>query len=209
LTHENAKRLRKELTSSIQMGDNTVMKKDRPAVIYFLINDTFEGKCIKIGRTLNLKTRIRELSKTGLPLPFRAVRIIECLESEYCGLEAQFHHIFREARINEDREFFAIDVNEIDKVLQDMAELKVYCSEAEYDAAQVEQEQKAKASVLEFWCVLKKGNQNNLLFSLDLSNLVEGSEASNEMRDVFERMEEVTKKWGQNGHQRLIASNPV
>ena len=193
------------------LGDSKGMKKDRPAVIYFLINEAFEGKCIKIGRTLDLKSRIKELSKTGLPFPFRAVRIIECFESEYCGLETQFHHIFREARINEDREFFAIDVNEIDKVLQDMAELKVYCSEAEYDAAQVEQEQeqKAKATTLEFWCVQKKDYQNNLLFKLDLCNLVEGSEASNAVREAFERMEKVMKKWGQNGGSRKITENRI
>jgi hypothetical protein len=181
------------------------MKKNRPAVVYFLTNEAFEGKCVKIGRTLNLKARIKELSKTGLPFPFRALRIVECLESEYCELESRFHHIFREARINEDREFFKIDVDEIDNVLEDMAELKVYCSEAEYDAAQVGAKLKERVFAIELWWVINENNQNKLFAKMDTSSLTEDSAAYKEMIEALNGVERVMNKYGQKVGKRPIA----
>ena len=73
-------------------------------IIYVLTNDAMPGY-IKIGRTnKSLEQRMKQLDKTGIPLPFRchfAVRI-----DNYEENEAKAHKIYAGNRVRSNREFF-------------------------------------------------------------------------------------------------------
>lgn len=75
-------------------------------IIYVLTNDAMPGY-IKIGRTnKSLEQRMKQLDKTGIPLPFRchfAVRI-----DNYEENEAKAHKIYAGNRVRSNREFFRV-----------------------------------------------------------------------------------------------------
>lgn len=75
-------------------------------IIYILTNDAMPG-FIKIGRTdKTVEQRMKQLDKTGCPLPFRchfAVRI-----DDYEENEANAHKIFAGSRVRSNREFFRV-----------------------------------------------------------------------------------------------------
>ena len=75
-------------------------------IIYVLTNDAMPG-FIKIGRTdKTVEQRMKQLDKTGCPLPFRchfAVRI-----DDYEENEANAHKIFAGSRVRSNREFFRV-----------------------------------------------------------------------------------------------------
>ena len=45
-------------------------------VVYVLINDAFDGY-LKIGKTINLEQRLKQLDNTSVPLPFRCVYAVK------------------------------------------------------------------------------------------------------------------------------------
>lgn len=75
-------------------------------IIYILTNDAMPGY-IKIGRTdKTVEQRMKQLDKTGVPLPFRchfAVRV-----DNYEENEAYAHRIFAGSRVRSNREFFRV-----------------------------------------------------------------------------------------------------
>ena len=76
------------------------------SIIYVLTNPAFEGY-VKIGKTANLKQRLRNLDNTSVPLPFRceyASRV-----SDMNAVEKLLHDAFGDRRVRDNREFFEID----------------------------------------------------------------------------------------------------
>ena len=75
-------------------------------IIYFLINEAMPGYT-KIGKTENLKDRMRQLDSTGVPLPFECYYAAKVSDVEF--VEAKIHDAFDDRRVRKRREFFRVD----------------------------------------------------------------------------------------------------
>lgn len=73
-------------------------------IIYILTNAAMPGY-VKIGRTANLETRVKDLSRaSGVPLPFEVFYAAEVADSAF--VEKQLHEAFGGTRVAVNREFF-------------------------------------------------------------------------------------------------------
>lgn len=73
-------------------------------IIYILTNEAMPGY-IKIGKTGDLATRVKDLSRaTGVPLPFEVFYAAEVDDVDF--VEKQIHEAFGRTRIAPNREFF-------------------------------------------------------------------------------------------------------
>ena len=75
-------------------------------IVYVLNNPAFENY-VKIGRTINLEQRLKQLDNTSVPLPFRCVFAIEVDDAN--SVERLVHQTFADVRVRSTREFFEID----------------------------------------------------------------------------------------------------
>lgn len=76
-------------------------------IIYILTNESMPGY-IKIGFTNNsLEERLKQLDRTGVPLPFEIYYACEVENSRED--ERWLHSIFSDKRVRESREFFKMD----------------------------------------------------------------------------------------------------
>ena len=76
-------------------------------VVYILINQAFPSY-IKIGKTRSgrLEERMKELDKTGVPLPFECYFAVEVDDSS--RVEKLLHQSFDKYRVRKNREFFEL-----------------------------------------------------------------------------------------------------
>jgi hypothetical protein len=92
--------------------------------IYIVSNPSIPGK-VKVGRTTNLKQRIKQLQTTGVPTPYRYefVAVVE----DSASAEKMAHYALRNNRVARNREFFdvAVDVA-IEKITKDIIFFKVF-----------------------------------------------------------------------------------
>jgi hypothetical protein len=65
------------------------------AIVYVLINPAFDTY-VKIGRTINLEQRLRQLDNTSVPLPFRCVYAVEV--DDEVEVERLVHQAFADHR---------------------------------------------------------------------------------------------------------------
>lgn len=73
-------------------------------IIYILTNEAMPGY-IKIGKTTDLSTRVKDLSRpSGIPLPFEVFYAAEVDDMDF--VERQLHEAFGRTRVAENREFF-------------------------------------------------------------------------------------------------------
>jgi len=85
-------------------------------IIYILKNPAFNDM-IKIGIThRELNQRIKELNNTSVPLPFEIFYAAKVYDAK--KIETLIHEIFKEDRVNNQREFFRTDPNRIIKAIQ-------------------------------------------------------------------------------------------
>ena len=75
-------------------------------IVYVLVNEAFDGY-VKIGKTINLEQRLRQLDNTSVPLPFRCVYAVKV--SDMDTVEKLAHGAFVDHRTRSNREFFEID----------------------------------------------------------------------------------------------------
>lgn len=75
-------------------------------IVYILSNEAMPG-IIKIGRTWNLKDRMRDLDNSSVPMPFECS--YAALVEDAIFVERQLHTIFASFRLRGRREFFRID----------------------------------------------------------------------------------------------------
>jgi hypothetical protein len=81
----------------------------QPGHVYIALSPALGWKQIKIGRTINLNQRMRDLSRnTGVPEEFNAVYSKRFPNAALA--EAVMHQVFGDQRMNEKREFFAVPV---------------------------------------------------------------------------------------------------
>lgn len=85
-------------------------------IVYILINPAMPG-LVKIGQTTKkIDTRLKELYKTGIPLPFECLYACEVDDCEL--VETSLHNAFYPNRINPKREFFEINPEQAISILR-------------------------------------------------------------------------------------------
>jgi len=92
--------------------------------VYILTNPSYKDNIIKIGFTINLKNRLAQLDKTGVPTPFDPYMTVET--TKYKELEKVIHHELdklTDFRTRENREFFEIDPIDAADLLKNLAQL--------------------------------------------------------------------------------------
>ena len=75
-------------------------------IVYVLINEAFDGY-LKIGKTINLEQRLKQLDNTSVPLPFRCVYAVRVPDMD--AIERLAHAAFADHRTRSNREFFEVD----------------------------------------------------------------------------------------------------
>lgn len=91
-------------------------------IVYVLVNDAFDG-FVKIGKTINLEQRLRQLDNTSVPLPFRCVYAVKVPDMD--TIEKLAHGAFMDHRTRSSREFFEIDPQRVNSALKMSGGLEV------------------------------------------------------------------------------------
>ena len=79
-------------------------------IVYVLTNEAFDGY-VKIGKTLNIEQRLRQLDNTSVPLPFRCVYAVEV--DDEAEVERLLHQTFADNRTRSKREFFEVEAQRV------------------------------------------------------------------------------------------------
>lgn len=91
-------------------------KHGQPGVVYIALSPSLGWRQVKIGRTVNLDQRMRDLSRdTGVPQEFRAVYFKKFPDAALA--ESVMHQVFSNQRVNDRREFFGVPVQHAIEVL--------------------------------------------------------------------------------------------
>ena len=73
---------------------------------------------IKVGITEDLERRMKELDKTGIPLPFECFYAVEIDESLAPKIEKKIHEGFDDKRVRQNREFFSATPEQAKSILE-------------------------------------------------------------------------------------------
>ena len=79
-------------------------------IVYILSNPAFDNY-VKIGRTIDIEQRMKQLDNTSVPLPFRCVFAVEV--DDDVAVERLVHQAFADVRVRTTREFFEIDAQRV------------------------------------------------------------------------------------------------
>lgn len=92
-----------------------------PNIVYVLTNPAMPG-IVKIGMTErdDVQPRMSELYSTGVPLPFECVIARQLDDVDAARVENALHTAFDPNRINPSREFFEIEPEQVEALLQVM-----------------------------------------------------------------------------------------
>ncbi len=88
-------------------------------IVYLLTNKAMPG-LVKIGMTnkKEIEQRMKELYTTGVPLPFDCAFACQVKKSDCAKIEKALHTAFGPQRINDNREFFRIQVEQAKAILE-------------------------------------------------------------------------------------------
>ncbi len=96
---------------------------DKIGYIYILTNKSFRDNCIKIGYSINVERRVKDLSGSGLPYDYEIYATYEIPASQKA--DKALHKIIQmlnpNLRITPNREFFDISPMEAYKMFEEMA----------------------------------------------------------------------------------------
>lgn len=95
-----------------------------PGYVYILTNPSFREDWVKIGKTIDLKGRLKTLDNTSVPLPFEIFATLKT--SKYNEAEKLVHRYierFTNLRIRNNREFFNVKPEEALNIFNDVAML--------------------------------------------------------------------------------------
>ena len=79
-------------------------------ILHVFSNPAFDNY-VKIGRTVDLEQRLKQLDNTSVPLPFRCVFAVEV--DDEVAVERLVHQAFADVRVRTTREFFEIDAQRV------------------------------------------------------------------------------------------------
>jgi len=90
-------------------------------IVYVLTNPAMPGM-VKIGMTdrADVQTRMKELYGTGVPLPFECVIARQIEDNQAAEIESALHTAFGPNRVSNSREFFGIEPEQAEALLQVM-----------------------------------------------------------------------------------------
>ena len=97
---------------------------DDRGYVYIFTNPSFKENHIKIGMTIDVERRRKELSNTSAPLPFEVYATLKT--SKYSKVETLIHRFlsnFTDKRVSQDREFFDIPPQEVLEMFEEIAEI--------------------------------------------------------------------------------------
>lgn len=88
-------------------------------IVYLLTNPCMPG-LVKIGMTTqeDIEKRMKELYTTGVPVPFECQFACEVNKKDCAKIEKALHTAFEPQRINKNREFFKINVEQARAILE-------------------------------------------------------------------------------------------
>lgn len=88
-------------------------------IVYLLTNPVMPG-LVKIGMTTqeDIDKRMKELYTTGVPVPFECKFACKVKKSDCFKIEKALHKAFDPQRINQNREFFRINVEQAQAILE-------------------------------------------------------------------------------------------
>ena len=141
LTDDERNRIKSQLASIDKRLDSIAYRESHSKAgwLYVISSPSLPG-LVKLGATrrLNPTIRVKELSSSSLPEPFKAHCFVfsdDCFE-----LENNIHKYFDKERVNPDREFFRIEPKEAIDVLKEIFNVDVHfvdedCDENEEDCA--------------------------------------------------------------------------
>ena len=88
-------------------------------IVYLLTNKAMPG-LVKIGMTnrKEIEQRMKELYTTGVPLPFDCAFACQVKKSDCAKIEKALHTAFEPQRVNKNREFFRINVEQARAILE-------------------------------------------------------------------------------------------
>lgn len=88
-------------------------------IVYLLTNPVMPG-LVKIGMTTqeDIDRRMKELYTTGVPVPFECKFACKVKKSDCLKIEKALHTAFDPQRINQNREFFRINVEQAQAILE-------------------------------------------------------------------------------------------
>lgn len=88
-------------------------------IVYLLTNPVMPG-LVKIGMTAqeDIDKRMKELYTTGVPVPFECQFACRVKKSDCAKIEKALHTAFEPQRINANREFFKIQVEQAKAILE-------------------------------------------------------------------------------------------
>jgi len=84
-------------------------------IVYVLSNPAFDNY-VKVGRTIDLEQRLKQLDNTSVPLPFRCVFAVQV--DDEIAVEKLVHQAFADVRVRSTREFFEIDAQRVISALK-------------------------------------------------------------------------------------------
>lgn len=100
------------------------MAEKGPGYVYILTNPSFREDWVKIGKTIDLKGRLRTLDNTSVPLPFEVFATLKT--AKYNEAEKLVHRYierFTNLRIRDNREFFNVKPEEALDIFREVATL--------------------------------------------------------------------------------------
>lgn len=95
------------------------MSKMEYGIVYLLTNPVMPG-LVKIGMTAqeDIDKRMKELYTTGVPVPFECQYACRVKKSDCVKIEKALHTAFTPQRVNANREFFRIQVEQAKAILE-------------------------------------------------------------------------------------------
>lgn len=130
LTNKERELIKSQMNNIDKRMDNLKYRREHNNAgwLYVISSPSLPGLC-KVGctRRLNPTIRVKELSSSSLPYPFRTHGFVfsdNCFE-----LETQMHHYFNDKRVTPDREFFYITPQEAIDVLKNKFNQEVHFEE--------------------------------------------------------------------------------
>lgn len=134
LTDDERNRIKSQLVSIDKRLDSIAYREahSKAGWLYVISSPSLPG-LVKLGATrrLNPTIRVKELSSSSLPEPFKAHCFVfsdDCFE-----LENNIHKYFDKERVNPDREFFRIEPKEAIDVLKEIFNVDVHFVDEDYD----------------------------------------------------------------------------
>ena len=90
-------------------------KNSKECIVYLIANPAMPG-LVKLGKTIDLEERLKQLFNTSVPFPFRCIYAKKV--KDYSEVERKLHKGLNNCRANMNREFFSIAEDEVINFLE-------------------------------------------------------------------------------------------